>query len=515
MKTRLNTTFCAWIISGVALLLVGCQTTPATSKPPAWSVVDTIVNSATPSTRPGEARQTVFFSQIPWQSANRTQPYFASGWMNDVLVGNPYSFQIRMDGGNFLNGGLILRDPGTGQEFSAIQPRVNYGENCGPNGHRQFGGTTPQTADSSKQCFYDPGEIPHDPSAVGFITRPVLPQNTTSYSVELVSSCDGRLQYTDMTCPPPRKTDAVTVLTISPPVRPSSPTHGQKFSYNLVARNNVGDSETALSAVYVEPKRCKIDNFFINPAQGNAGDRATAEWFVRDCYSVQLTTSDPAAPVLYSAKTSLPNAASEAQFNDTRPYVLPKRLEVTMTLEARDALGTLTKKTARVDVSPCSISTTHPQCPSRCQTTPLPADCPRPPTPVCNPGEGDANRQHTQFNFEVLCSVGTPFKKYESEWSCTEEQARQSVNNRQTLGCAVVKATGPWVTPGGGTTTQPACIGGATPKGWKFCLACSSQSGPIRTPETRTACFLNDAVDAAKLNYPTQTCWLNNQGDCP
>ncbi len=498
----------------IASLLVACNTTPATDKPSAWSVTDALTNSGTPNVPAGAARQTVFFSQIPWQSMSPGAAHFASGWMNDVLVGNPYSFQLRVDGGNFLNGGLLVRDGASGQMLTSTPPRVNHGENCGPNGHRPLGGTT-ATADATRQCYYNPGEQPRDPNAVGFIARPVLPQTVATYSAELVPSCQGRLQYLDMRCA--SQTDAVTVLTLSPPLRPSAPVHGRKFDYELMSRNNIGDSVTPFSAIYVEPGRCRIDNFFIAPTSGDATDRVTAEWFVRDCYSVVVKTDDPAVPILYSNQVTAANQASEPSFNDSRPYLLPKRATVIMTLEARDALGTRVTRTARVTVDPCSISATSPQCPTRCQATPAPAGCPQPPQPVCAVGEGDADRQPKLFTFEILCNTGggTAFRREESEPACTEAAARQSIQNRQVLGCGVVKLVGDQAPNPTDPMTPPTCMGGAMPKDWEFCLACSSQSGPVLSTETKNACFLPDAVEAAKLNHPTQNCWLNNAKACP
>ena len=97
-------------------MLVSCQPVPG-QLPPQWAITDTLVNANSPGFNQGEARTIVFFSKIPWQSSYPRQANFASGWRNDVLVSNPYSFQVIVSGGNFLNGGLILRDVATGQEI--------------------------------------------------------------------------------------------------------------------------------------------------------------------------------------------------------------------------------------------------------------------------------------------------------------------------------------------------------------------------------------------------------------
>lgn len=481
-----------------------------------WSVIDTDTNSNSPGHTPGQARTTVFFSQIPWQSNDARQMYFASGWRNDVLVGNPYSFQVRVAGGQLLSDGLILRDVATGQELPIVQARVNSSQNVGP----PVPGDPFNTPTGTMLYYPSPGQA-------GFVARPALPMAPASYTVELVQTCRNSLQYTDLRCPaqiggdpngPQASTDVATLLTISPPRAPAVPQHGDKFEYELLARNASGQTATRIAAIYVAPNHCTIQNLLANPNSGNAGDRISVEWFVSNCYLAQVNTNDPALNTLYFRKVVANDVASEPDFNDSRPYTLPKRLSVRFSLSAADAMGrrpTPRHVTATVDA--CSISKTHPQCPTRCQATPTPADCPKPPAPVCAVGTGDANRQFKQFNFEVLCSTGggTAFRKPESEWACTEAEAKQAVNNRQVLGCAVVQATGEWVTPTGETTSGPECPGGATKIDWQFCLACSAANGPVYIAETRKACFLPDAVELAKANRPGQLCWMEKQGACP
>ena len=500
------------IVSTLTVAALSACVTPS-GPPTSWVMTDTLSNANTPNFSSGQARTVVFFSNISWQSGNPRAPYFAQGWMDDVLVGNPYAFQIRIDGGQLLNGGLILKDVATGQEIAATQARVNSSFNCGP-----LTGQIPRPS-SSVQCYWNPGQT-------GFIQRPQLPTNKSSYSLELVPSCRGKLMYTDMRCPAQvggnpdgaqASTDVVTILTISPPISPSIPLHGQKFEYELLSRTSVGQTSTHITAVYVAPGQCHIDNMLSNPNSGKVGDRISIEWFIRDCHQAEVKTNDTAVPTLYFRKTSSDDIASAPDFNDSRPYVLPKQTNITFTANAVDAMGRSTSRKVTTTVDPCSISLTHPQCPTRCQASPPPSGCPLPPQPQCPIGEGDANRQQKQFNFEVLCSFGggTAQTQPASEWACTEAEAKQSVNNRAGIGCAVVQSTGAWVSPDGSATTGPECSGGATKTEWKFCLACSSQSGPIYTTETRQACFLPDAVNAASANRPTQNCWLQNQGDCP
>lgn len=497
-------------------ILIGCATSTPAGPPSAWFVNGTDANSNSPGYMPGQARTTVFFSHIPWQSADVHQPFFARGWLNDVLVGNPYSFQVRVAGGQLLSDGLIVRDLATGAELTATQARVNTSRNAGPPLP-----TDPTGASTGTMVRYP------DPGQNGFVTRPVLPTATASYTVELVQTCRDRLQYTDLRCPaqvggdpngPQAPTQVATVLTISPRRSPAVPQHGDKFEYDLVARNGNGEAATKITAIYVAPGMCTTQNLLANPNKGNVGDRIAVEWFVSNCYQAQVTTNDPAVSTLYFRKVAAKDVASEPDFNESRPYTLPKRLSVRFRLSALDAMGhAASSREATVTVDPCSISSTHLQCPTRCQAMPAPADCPQPRQPVCPVGEGDADRQFKQFNFEVLCSTGggTAFKKPESEWACTEAAARTAVNNRQVLNCAVVQPTGDWVNPDGSMTQGPACPGGATKVDWQFCLACSNPSGPVLVTETRNACFLPDAVNLAKANRPTQSCWMENQGACP
>jgi len=495
--------------------LASCQTTPPAGSPPAWVVTDTDANSNSPGYTPGQARTVMFFSQIPWQSADARQAFFARGWLNDVLVGSPYSFQVRVEGGQLLSNGLIVRDVATGVELPVIGARVNSSRNAGP----PLPNDPTNTPTGTMLRYPDPGQN-------GYIPRPTLPM-TASYTFELIQTCRGRLQYTDLRCPAQpggdpngaqAPTTVATVLTISPARAPAVPQHGDKFQYDLIARNANGETSTRITAVYVAPGACTTTNLLANPNHGNVGDRIAVEWFVSNCYQAQVTTNDSAVGTLYLRKVAANDAASETDFNDSRPYALPKSLSVRFTLSAADAMGRrAASRVTTATVEPCSISKTHPQCATRCQNTPAPADCPKPPPPVCPVGQGDSDRQPKQFNFEVLCSTGggTAFKRPESEWACTEAEAKTAVNNRQVLGCGVVQATGDWVNPDGTMTQGPECPGGASKVDWEFCLACSSANGPVLVTETRKACFLPDAVNDASANRPNQSCWMENQGKCP
>jgi len=505
-----------WLLATVVTLctLVACATVPA-GPPARWSVVDVAENSSAPEAMPGEARTTIFFSRIPWQSQDAHQPHYARGWLNDVLVGNPYSFQVRVSGGDLLADGLIVRDVATGAELPVMSARVNQSQNAGPPSP-----TSPNTPSGTMLRYPDPQQA-------GFVARPAVPTATGAYTIELVSTCRGRLRYTDLRCPqqdggdpdgPQAPGEAALMLTISPALAPTAPQHGDKLQYDLISRNANGETSTRITAIHVAAGRCETQNLLANPHGGKVGDRIAVEWFVSDCRWAQVKTNDPAVPTLYFSKVAASDAVSAPNFNDSRPYVLPKRHWVGVTLTAADAMGRpAATKILNLPVDPCSISATDSQCPTRCQATPTPADCAQPQTPVCPVGEGDADRQNKQFNFEVLCSTGggTAFKKPESEWACTEAAALTAVNNRQTLGCAVVQRTGDWVDPGGGMTPGPDCPGGPSKQDWQFCLGCSSQTGPVFVTETRNACFLPDAVEQAKANRPTQSCWMENQGACP
>ena len=112
-------------------ILTACPNGQKSGPPPQWAVTDTLVNANSPGLKKGQARQIVFFSNIQWQTTSRLQKNYAAGWRNDVLVGNQYSFQLIVSGGNLLDGGLILRDVATNTEIQATPARVNHSFDCG------------------------------------------------------------------------------------------------------------------------------------------------------------------------------------------------------------------------------------------------------------------------------------------------------------------------------------------------------------------------------------------------
>lgn len=480
------------------VLLTACPPPPS-GLPPQWAVTDTLVNANSPGFNHGDARTVVFFSKIPWQTSNRGAPAFANGWRNDVLVGSAYSFQVIVSGGNFANGGLILRDAATGADLQPTPARVNHPQDCGA----AFG-----AAPSLVECYRDPGQP-------GFIQRPALPTAAPSYSVELVESCMGTLKYTDLRCPlaatnpngPQATADTATVLTISPPRSPSIPVHGQKFLYDIVSRNANGEQSTRITAVYVDPKRCTIDNLVLTPAiqasgsVGNVGDLIQVQWTARDCFQVRVTTSDPYAPGLDYWQVPQNDEASEPHEGNIVPYALPKLLSVAFAVEATDAMGASTTKSQTEHVSPCSVNPASSNCPMHCNTMPRPADCPAPKPPQCPVGQGDMNRQDLQYTFTILCS-GSDTTHQETDYGCTQAAALQAAKNRwQGSNCG--PGMGVLTSPdsGGTTPAAQACMNGATQQDWKVCLMCGTT-----TPQTLTikACSETDAEAAADLNCPNQ-----------
>jgi hypothetical protein len=488
-------------------MLVSCQPVPG-QLPPQWAITDTLVNANSPGFNQGEARTIVFFSKIPWQSSYPRQANFASGWRNDVLVSNPYSFQVIVSGGNFLNGGLILRDVATGQEIQVTAPRVNHSFDCGASLSAQ-----PNTI----QCFRDPGSS-------SFVQRPTLPTNTASYSVELVESCKGVLKYTDLRCPvvaskpngPQASTDAVTVLTISPPISPSVPIQGQKFDYDLVSRNSNGDKSTRIRAVYVTPSLCKIDDLVLIPTSvasgsvGNAGDVIQVEWRAQNCFQSRVTTNDPDAPSLDYWQVAQSDEASESNESRSVAYLLPKIMEVDFKLEASDAMERSVTLTRKQKVSACSVDPQSTDCPTRCSTVPKPPGCPTLPPPSCPVGQGDTNRQALQFSFTILCS-GSNTTHQETDYGCTKDDALQAAKNRwQGSNCAPT-GMGVLTSPDSGGTMPPAqaCMNSATEQDWKVCLMCGTTSSTL----TIKACSLDDATAKAELNCPNQLATVS-AGEC-
>ena len=102
----------------------------------------------------------LYFSSTPWQETTGRQPYFANGIYPDVLVGNPFAFQIKV---NFdLNAFSILDGSGADIIDRQSPPRVNT-----------------QRTDGS---FPQPGEF-------GWRQRPVPPADRSVAAIELASFC--------------------------------------------------------------------------------------------------------------------------------------------------------------------------------------------------------------------------------------------------------------------------------------------------------------------------------------
>jgi hypothetical protein len=468
-------------------------------------VIDTVKNANSPGMKKGDARQVVFFSQIQWQTSNPREANFAAGWRSDVLVGNPYSFQLIVSGGNLADG-LILRDVASNKEIQATAPRVNQSFDCGSSVGAPAGKVL---------CYWNPGQSL-------FVQRPTLPTNSPAYSVELVQTCGGILQYKDLRCPvsstnpngPQKSTDVVTVLTISPPVSPSIPAHGQKFVYDLVSRNANGEQATRITAVYVAPDQCKIDNLLlspnvVSPNPGNAGDLIDVKLFIRACYQASIFTDDPNVPQLDFWTVSSPDSASEPSVTRDIPYVLPKIETIHFTAKAYDAMDHEVSTDRTAQVSPCSVNPTAQDCATRCSANPPASDCPNA-HPVCAVGQGDSNRKPLQFTFTILCS-GSDTTHQETDYGCTQADALTAAKNRwQGSNCGPV-GMGTMSSPDGGTTpTPPECGNGASKQDWKVCLACGTNNSDL----TIKACTFQDAQSQAALNCPNNLAVVTD-GECP
>ena len=415
----------------------------------------------------------------------------------------PYAFQVEVRGGDLLTGGFIVRDADTHADLKIFGAHVNVGRNCGP---YPTDPNLPQQPDSSIQCYPYEGDS-------WFVARPTLPVSESVYSIEMVTTCDGRPMYTDMRCPSPKKTDAILILTISPPVAPAAPNlpnppiYGQKFNYTLVSRVNGQEATTPLTAIFVKPNNCSIDDLQAVPIKGSVGDQINLEWSIRNCHSYALSASDSTSPIY--AKALAVDVVSEADMNGSTKYQLTdKSINVRFTASAYDAMGNSpATRTKDVSVEPCSISPTHPQCETRCKVTPLPPGCARPPVPQCPSGEGDTNRQKMNFSVQIIC-VRPSENRTVPELACTESEAQAQVQSAWGDRCTVLT----------GSTQTPECPNGAAKRDWTFCLACSNTSPtstkPILHDETRKACFLPNAVNDAMLSYPGEICWLLNEDKC-
>lgn len=231
------------LVLPLVFLLSACPSTPTTpTTPPAAPVIVAAVTNAglTPATTTTPAL--VKIGSTSWQ---KTNPHFAStyawGWLEDVLVGNPFSFQLRINT-DLVGSAFTVLDAG-GTALTSLAARSNTSHNCTAANGQPIANT---------ECYWSPGNF-------AYIAPPALPATAGAYTVVFVNTCadiiaPSRTAYTtaDRTarCAAGQASGATILLSISP-LRPVKP--NVKVRYTLVAKNAAGSASTPFDVMFVPP----------------------------------------------------------------------------------------------------------------------------------------------------------------------------------------------------------------------------------------------------------------------
>lgn len=232
-----------FILLPLLVFLSACPTNPSTpASPPAAPVIVAAVTNAilTPATSTTPAVVTI--RSIPWQKTNPRYPStFTWGWLEDALVGNPFSFQVRIN--TDLAGSAFTVLDASGTALASAAARANASHTCtAANGQ----------AIPSSECYWSPGNS-------GYITPAPVPPTAGVYTVGLVNTCadvitPARTAYSladrAARCAAGQANGAAVLLTISP-LRPMKP--NVKVRYTLVAKNAAGSASTPFDVVYQPP----------------------------------------------------------------------------------------------------------------------------------------------------------------------------------------------------------------------------------------------------------------------
>jgi hypothetical protein len=475
----------------VALLILnGCQTPgPGVSpKPP------TIGPAAVNGTFWVNEPLTVYFSNHGTMvETNSTVP------MNDLYFTNPYAFQVQL-GYQFPRAGFEVQQNNAALQVMAARTNSKS---------RPSQVAQADVLDANGNVIVRAGTVTawDWPFAATMLARGTPPTDKNSYSIELVNTCNGRIDALGNACTNP---DAMMLLTMSPPTQPAAPVDGQVFDYTLVEKgtgnysNNI--ATTPVKAIYVQPNNCAIRNL-IAPATGKAGDAVTIEFETTHCRRVKL---DVAQNVLFDEIAP----AHAADVNTSRRYTLPKQLSVAIKLTATDAVNKSVTRSATIHVDPCSISPTHAQCPVNCTANPNDSRCP----PNCTATPNDPRcasacpRTSTNPNGELLawqtneyCPSFTTIPV--TLYGCTFDEAKQAYPPN--FGCVYTTITGAPIGE---------CSSGLPKQNYDMCLSCTAQGGGASTLETATArdmCSLGDAKDAAINARKPRDCTFVSVGHCP
>lgn len=427
---------------------------------------------------------TIYFSNHGTVAeSNRTVP------LNDLYFANPYAFQVQL-GYQFPNAGFEVQQNGVA--LASLPPRTNT---------------------KSRASRIDPvtGRVVEWdwPFANQMQARGVPPTDRSSYSIELINTCAGRIDPSGNACASP---GAVMLLTISPPTRPAAPTHGQTFEYTLVEKGTGSYSgnvaRTVIKAIHIQPGQCNIRSLLLQPPTGKAGDVATAEFETTGCRRVTLTAGsntlfDRVSPVFADNVV------------ESRKFALPKTVTVRATVAAVDSmLRGPASRSGTIQIDPCSISLTHSQCAVNCTANPAdsrcPANCTANPTDprcktVCPRTTDNPNGEYRDWDTGMYCGTFQviPTKVY----GCTYAEAIQAFPPQ--AGCSYTTITG---TPVG------ECPSGLPKQDYDMCLSCTPQGGTTATREyavVRDACSLEAAKTTAIESRRPRSCEFVAPGTCP
>ncbi|MGE5384606.1 MAG: hypothetical protein ACM3SV_01835 [Betaproteobacteria bacterium] len=409
--------------------------------------------------------------------------------LNDLYFANPYAFQVQL-GYQFPTAGFEIQENGV--PLALLQARTNTKSRPSK--------IDPATGRTIEWDWPFPNQM---------VARGAPPPDKSSYSLELINTCAGRITTSAAPCANP---GAIMLLTISPPTRPANPIHGQVFQYTLVEKGTGSYSgnvaTTVIKAIYIQPGQCAIRSLLLQPTTGKAGDIASADFETNGCRRVTLKAGgnvlfDRVAPVFADNVV------------DSRRFALPKNLSITVGVTAVDSMmrGPV-GRSGTIQIDPCSISPTHPQCPINCTANPNDPRCPanctaNPNDPRCRTAcprtTDNPNGEYKDWDTGMYCGTFQviPTKVF----GCTFAEATQAFP--PPLGCVYTTITG---TPVG------ECSNGLPKQDFDMCLSCTGSGGGAATNEyaaTRDACSLDQAKDAAIDLRKPRTCQFVRAGTCP
>ncbi len=424
--------------------------------------------------------------------------------INDLLFSNPFSFQVQIRY-QFPGNGIEIRENGV--PLPILPARTN---------------TKSRASRIAPVNVIDPvtGQVTVRagtvtewdwPLPANMIARGVPPPDKSSYSLELIQTCGTRLNPSGGPCANP---DTIMLLTISPPTRPADPVQGSTFLYKLIEKGSgsfAGSTAvTDIKAIFIRRGSCQIRSLLLQPAQGKAGELGTADFETSDCRRVVLTVDNEPNPVFDRTAQVFAEAVI-----DTRKFALPRRTSVGVTLRAYDSAhpeSTSLRRTIQID--PCSISATHPQCPADCSANPNDPRCPvnciaSPGNPRCGPCTANASNprgDETQFDVGMYCPAFATLNV--AIFGCTLDAAKQAYPPN--AGCVYTTISG---TPVG---TPAACPGGGQKTLFDMCLSCPVTGSPpaLEYKGISDVCTLDEAKQKAIDSLKPRVCTFLKPGTC-